>query len=111
MVMAITLTQSAADQIRSYLDKDQSRLGLRFGVRTSGCSGFAYIVELADSIQANEKVFEIDGIKIIINTESLPLIEGTQIDYARGNLSDSFVFNNPNVTASCGCGESFTTNH
>ena len=109
--MSITLTQSAAQQIQSYLEKGQSHVGLRFGVRTSGCSGFAYIVELADTIEADDQVFEASGIKIVINKDSLPFVEGTQIDYTRGNLSDAFVFNNPNVTASCGCGESFTTTH
>ena len=109
--MTITLTQSAAEQIQSHLDKDQSQLGLRFGVRTSGCSGFAYIVELTDTIEADDQVFETDGIKIVINKESLPFIKGTQIDYSTGNLSAAFVFNNPNVAASCGCGESFTTTH
>ena len=109
--MSITLTQSAAEQIQSYLEKDQSQLGLRFGVRTSGCSGFAYIVELTDTIDADDQVFETSGIKIVIKKESLPFIKGTQIDFTRGKLSEAFVFNNPNVTASCGCGESFTTTH
>ena len=109
--MSITLTQSATEQIQSYLEKDQSNIGLRFGVRTSGCSGFAYIVELTDSINADDQVFETNGIKIVIDNDSLPFIKGTQIDYTRGNLSEAFVFNNPNVTASCGCGESFTTTH
>ena len=109
--MTITLTQSAAEQIQSYLDKDQSHVGLRFGVRSSGCSGFAYIVELTDAIDADDHVIEANGIKIVINKDSLPFIKGTQIDYTRGNLSEAFVFNNPNVTASCGCGESFTITH
>ena len=109
--MSITLTQSATEQIQSYLEKDQSNIGLRFGVRSSGCSGFAYIVELTDNINADDQVFETNGIKIVIDNDSLPLIKGTQIDYTRGNLSEAFVFNNPNVTASCGCGESFTTTH
>ncbi len=80
-------------------------------MRSSGCSGFAYIVELTDSIEANDQIFEINGIKIVIDKDVLPYISGTQIDYTRGNLSEAFVFNNPNVTASCGCGESFTTTH
>ncbi len=109
--MSVTLTESAAKQVRSYLDKDEAKLALRFGVRTSGCSGFAYVVELTDSIDEDDQVFETKGIKVVVDVDSLPLVSGTQIDYTRGNLSEAFVFDNPNVTASCGCGESFTTTH
>ena len=109
--MSITLTDSAAQQVQSYIDKDNVKIGLRFGVRTSGCSGFAYVVELTDTVDADDQVFESNGIKVIVNSESLPYVEGTEIDYTRENLSETFVFHNPNVTASCGCGESFTTKH
>lgn len=109
--MTITLTESAAEQIKSHLEKDQSQVGLRFGVRTSGCSGFAYIVELTGTVGADDTVIETNGIKIVVDKDSLPYVSGTQIDYTHGNLSEAFVFNNPNVTASCGCGESFTTTH
>jgi len=109
--MSITLTQSAAKQVRSYLEKDGAKLGLRFGVRTSGCSGFAYVVELTDLINDSDQVFETNGVKVVVDQESLPLVSGTQIDYTRENLSEAFVFDNPNVAASCGCGESFTTTH
>ena len=109
--MTVTLSQSAAEQISSYLEKDQTQIGLRFGVRTSGCSGYAYIVELTNTVGPNDEVFESHGIKLLVDKTSLPLLSGTEIDYTHENLSEAFVFHNPNVTASCGCGESFTTTH
>ena len=111
MTMAVKLTKSAAKQVQSYLEKDEVKIGLRFGVRTSGCSGFAYVVELADCVGESDQVFESNGVKVVVDGESLPLVSGTEIDYTRGNLSEAFVFDNPNVAASCGCGESFTTTH
>ena len=109
--MAITLTNTAAKQVQLYIDKDQANIGLRFGVRTSGCSGYAYIVELARSIGSEDEVFETRGIKVVVDRGSLPLVSGTEIDYINEHLSEAFVFHNPNVAASCGCGESFTTTH
>ncbi len=109
--MSITLTDSAAKQVQSYLDNDEVKVGLRFGVRTSGCSGFAYVVELTDVVNTDDQVFETNGIKVIVDDESLPFVSGTEIDYIHENLSEAFVFHNPNVAASCGCGESFTTTH
>lgn len=109
--MVITLTDAAAEQVQSYLDKDQSSIGLRFGVRSSGCSGYAYIVELTDSVDTKDQVFETCGIKVVVDQDSLPLVSGTEIDYIHDHLSEAFVFHNPNVAASCGCGESFTTTH
>ena len=110
-IMAITLTQSAARQVQVYLDRDASSIGLRFGVRASGCSGYAYIVELTDVVGGDDEVYETNGIKVLVDRESLPLVTGTEIDYICDKLSETFVFHNPNVTASCGCGESFTTRH
>jgi len=106
--MAITLTPAAADRVRSYLEKSEQALGLRFGVKTSGCSGFAYTVELAKSIDEQDQVFESQGVKVVVNTSSLPYVDGTEIDFNQEELSATFAFNNPRVSATCGCGESFS---
>ena len=106
--MAITLTAAAAERVRSYLEKSERALGLRFGVKTSGCSGFAYTVELAESIDEQDQVFESQGVKVVVNTTSLPYLDGTEIDFNQDELSAAFAFNNPRVSATCGCGESFS---
>ena len=100
--MAISLTHSAAERVRSFLDQDGG-LGLRLGVKKTGCSGWAYTVELADDI-----VFEQDNVKIVVTSDSLAFLDGSVIDFAAEGLGSSFQFNNPNVTDECGCGESFT---
>ncbi|MBV6303791.1 iron-sulfur cluster assembly protein IscA [Candidimonas humi] len=106
--MAITLTQNAADHIGRYLEKRGSGVGLRLGVRTSGCSGMAYKLEYVDQPQADDIVFESHGIKVYVDPQSLTYLDGTQLDYARDGLNESFKFSNPNEKATCGCGESFT---
>ena len=105
--MAISLTQSAAKRVRSFLDQDGG-LGLRLGVKKTGCSGWAYTVELADDIRTDDTVFEQDSVKIVVTSESLAFLDGSVIDFAAEGLGSSFQFNNPNVTDECGCGESFT---
>ncbi len=82
--------------------------GVRFGVRKTGCSGYAYVVEIAQGVDAGDCVIEQDGIKLVVDKKSLPFLDGTQIDFARQGLNAAFVFRNPNVTGECGCGESFT---
>ena len=105
--MAISLTHSAAERVRSFLDQDGG-LGLRLGVKKTGCSGWAYTVELADDIRADDTVFEQDNVKIVVTSDSLAFLDGSVIDFAAEGLGSSFQFNNPNVTDECGCGESFT---
>lgn len=105
--MSITLSESAARRVKSYL-ADGKHSGLRLGVRTSGCSGLAYTIELTDTINADDRVFENQGVKIIINAQSLPFLEGTELNYVKQGLSEVFKFSNPNVKGECGCGESFS---
>lgn len=106
--MAITLTESAADRIRTFLAKRGNGIGLRLGVKKTGCSGFAYVVNYADEIGADDVVFEIEDVRVLVDRQSLELIDGTQIDYVREGLNEAFRFRNPKSTGECGCGESFS---
>jgi iron-sulfur cluster assembly protein len=105
--MAITLTQAAASRVKQFLDKRGKGVGLRLGVKTTGCSGMAYVIEYADAIEDNDVVFEDQGVKVIVNPKSLAYLDGTELDYSKEGLNEGFRFNNPNVKDSCGCGESF----
>ncbi len=107
--MAIELAPAAADRIRGYLAADPQALGLRFGVRRTGCSGWGYRADLAREQGSDDTVFEHDGIRIYVDADSLALVDGTRIDFHRAGLNEQFVFANPNVAGECGCGESFTT--
>jgi iron-sulfur cluster assembly protein len=106
--MGITITEAAAKHVRAFLDNRGKGIGIRLGVRTSGCSGMAYEIEFVDELQEEDQVFEERGIKIIIDSKSLVYLDGTEVDYAREGLNEGFKFNNPNATGECGCGESFT---
>ena len=106
--MAISLTPAAAERVRTFLVSRGKGLGLRLGVRKTGCSGFAYVVNYADEVNANDLVFEDQGVKVIVDKESLGLIDGTQVDFVKQGLNEAFRFRNPNVKGECGCGESFT---
>jgi iron-sulfur cluster assembly protein len=106
--MGVTLTDRAAEHIKGYLDKRGKGLGLRLAVRTTGCSGLAYVIEFADEVAANDEVFEDNDITVIIDKKSLIYLEGTELDFTREGLNEGFLFKNPNVNAECGCGESFT---
>jgi iron-sulfur cluster assembly protein len=106
--MSVSLTESAAERVRSFIDKRGSGVGLRLGVRKTGCSGFAYIVSYADEVGAGDVVFEDRGVKVIVDAESLRFVDGTEIDFARHGLNEAFKFRNPNVRGECGCGESFS---
>jgi len=106
--MAITLTERAAGHVERYLQKRGKGVGLRLGVRTTGCSGLAYKLEFVDTPDAADSQFESFGIKVFVDAKSLPYIDGTQLDYEREGLNEGFKFANPNEKASCGCGESFT---
>ena len=105
--MAITLTESAARHVAAHLAKRGKGVGLRLGVRRSGCSGFAYDVEYADEVRPGDAEFESHGVRILVDLKSLPMLEGTELDYRRDGLNAAFRFTNPNVRDSCGCGESF----
>ena len=106
--MAVTLSERAANHVATYLTKRGKGIGLRLGVRTSGCSGVAYKLEFADTVEPDDVTFESHGVKVLIDPKSLPYLEGTELDYTREGLSEGFKFNNPNVKDACGCGESFT---
>jgi iron-sulfur cluster assembly protein len=106
--MSVTLTETAARRVQGYLESRGSGEGLRFGVKTTGCSGYAYVVDLADRIEPDDHVFESHGVKVIVSEDALKLVDGTEIDYRKEGLSESFHFQNPRVSDTCGCGESFT---
>ena len=105
--MAITLTEKAAKHINRYMERRGKGIGLRFGVRTTGCSGLAYKLEYVDETGAEDSVFESHGVKVFVDPKSLPYIDGTELDFAREGLNEGFKFRNPNVKDECGCGESF----
>ena len=105
--MAITLTEKAAKHVNRYLERRGKGIGLRFGVRTTGCSGLAYKLEYVDDMSPEDAVFESFGVKVFVDPKSLPYIDGTELDFAREGLNEGFRFNNPNVKVNCGCGESF----
>lgn len=107
--MQITLTTAAAERARRFLSENPAAVGLRFGVRRTGCSGWGYVIDLAQHADADDHVEEVDGVRILIDPASLPLVQGTAIDFERKGLNAQFVFRNPNADAECGCGESFTT--
>src|SRR5690554_3271191 len=107
--MSIQLTQSAAKHIEKMLAKRGKGIGLRLGTKKSGCSGYAYLVDYADEVGADDEVFESRGIKVVIDRKSLPILEGMELDFVKNNLmNEGFEFRNPNVKDSCGCGESFS---
>ena len=106
--MAISLTKPAVDRVRNYLDARGTGVGLRVGVRKTGCNGFAYVINYADEIDAADVVFEEQGVKVIVDPKSLELIDGTEVDFVKEGLNEAFRFRNPNVTGECGCGESFS---
>ena len=106
--MAITLTEAAAERVRTHLHSRGRGHGLRLAVKTTGCSGMAYVVDFADGVNTCDKVFTSRGIKVIVDDESIAYVDGTEIDFTTDGLSAAFRFNNPNVTDECGCGESFT---
>ena len=105
--MAITLTENAADHVSGYLSKRGKGVGLRLGVRTTGCSGMAYKIEFADEVNPDDVEFDSHGVKVLVDPKSLPYIDGTELDYTREGLNEGFKFRNPNVKDECGCGESF----
>jgi len=105
--MAITLTESAAKHVSGFIAKRGKGVGLRVGVKTTGCSGMAYKLEFADMADPDDAQFESHGVKVFVDPKSLPYIDGTELDFVREGLNEGFRFNNPNVKSECGCGESF----
>ena len=105
--MSITLTERAAAHVQNYLTKRGKGIGLRFGVRTTGCSGMAYKIEFVDTASAEDQAFESNGVKVFVDPKSLVYIDGTELDFVREGLNEGFKFNNPKEKDTCGCGESF----
>jgi iron-sulfur cluster assembly protein len=105
--MAVTLTSIAAERVQKFLDARGSGVGLRISVRTTGCSGFAYVVDFAECVEEEDHVYDTNGVQVVVDAKSLPLVDGTKVDFARKGLSEGFQFDNPNVKGECGCGESF----
>ena len=106
--MAISLTEVAAERVKTFLAQRGKGEGLRLGIKTTGCSGMAYVVEFVDEIMPEDEVFEDRGVKVFVDAKSLLFLDGTELDFLKEGLNEGFQFNNPNVKDSCGCGESFT---
>jgi iron-sulfur cluster assembly protein len=106
--MAITLSPAAAERATTFLAKHPGAAGMRLGVKRTGCSGWSYVVDVAGAVAPDDRVFEDRGVRIVVDADSLALVDGTEIGFERSGLSAQFVFRNPNVVGACGCGESFT---
>ena len=106
--MGITLTEAAANHVKAFMDNRGKGIGLRLAVKTTGCSGMAYVMEFADELGPEDVVFDEQGVKVIVDPKSLVYIDGTELDYTKEGLNEGFKFNNPNMKGECGCGESFT---
>jgi iron-sulfur cluster assembly protein len=106
--MAISLTAPAAERVRNYLAERGSGVGLRIGVKKTGCNGFAYVVNYADEVMDDDRVFEDQGVTVVVDNDSLAFIDGTEVDFVKEGLNEAFRFRNPNVAGECGCGESFS---
>ena len=106
--MAISLTEAAAERVRNYLLDRGTGIGLRVGVKKTGCNGFAYVINYADAVEEADVVFEERGVKVVVDQKSLELIDGTEVDFVKDGLNEAFRFRNPNVTGECGCGERFS---
>ena len=106
--MSVSLTESAARQIKKQLEKRGKGIGLKLGVKKSGCSGYAYALDYADALNENDIVFENFGVKVIVPQEAMEFVDGIELDYRREGINEAFQFNNPNVKGTCGCGESFS---
>lgn len=107
--MAVTLAPAALQRVQGYLAETPGAVGLRLGVKRTGCSGWGYVVDLASDLREGDTVFEQDGVRVLVDADSLALVDGTEIDFLKQGLNEQFVFRNPNVKGECGCGESFTT--
>ena len=106
--MAISITKSAAKRVQLFVSERENNVGLRVGVKKTGCSGYAYVVDYADSINADDVIFEEQGVKVVVDPKSLELIDGTEVDFVKEGMNEVFRFRNPKVKGECGCGESFS---
>jgi len=106
--MTICITEAAAAHVRKMLDKRGKGEGLRLGVKKVGCAGMAYVLDFADSVSVDDRVYESHGVRVIVDSKSLPFLQGTEVDFVREGLNESFKFHNPNTKETCGCGESFS---
>ncbi len=106
--MSISLTEVAADRVKAFLVNRGKGVGLRIGIKTTGCSGMAYVLEFVDEIDDDDQVFESQGVKVIVDPKSLIYLDGTEVDFGKEGLNEGFKFTNPNARDECGCGESFT---
>lgn len=106
--MAITMSDAAAERVRKFMENRGKGVGLRLGVKTTGCSGLAYVLEFVDQLEEGDQMFEEKGIKVIVDGKSMVYLDGTELDFVREGLNEGFTFKNPNVKDECGCGESFT---
>ena len=106
--MTISLTESAAERVQGHLDRRGYGVGLRLGIKKTGCSGYAYVIDYADYIDTDDVVFNALGVKVVVDSESIKLIDGTQVDFVKEGINEAFKFRNPNVKGECGCGESFS---
>ncbi|WP_020560248.1 iron-sulfur cluster assembly protein IscA [Thiofilum flexile] len=104
----ITLTEAATERVQRFLANRGKGVGLRLGVKTTGCSGMAYTLEFVDQLEDTDTVFDANGVKVVLDPKSLVYLDGTELDYTREGLNEGFKFSNPNEKARCGCGESFT---
>ncbi|MGV6806705.1 MAG: iron-sulfur cluster assembly protein IscA [bacterium] len=105
--MAVTMTKAAADHVVRHLENRKKGVGIRLGVKTTGCSGLSYVLEFVDEPAGEDEVFDCGAVKLFVDPKSLVYIDGTELDYAKEGLNEGFKFNNPNVAEECGCGESF----
>lgn len=106
--MAISITDSAAKHVAEQLQTRGHGLGIRVGVTTTGCSGMAYVLEFVDKVEVGDRVFEEQGVKIVVDPKSLVYIDGTEMDFVKQGINEGFEFKNPNAKGECGCGESFS---
>jgi iron-sulfur cluster assembly protein len=106
--MSIQMTDAAAERVRSFLQNRGKGIGLRLGIKTTGCSGLAYVLEFVDDLNPDDEVFEVNGVNVIVDGKSIVYLDGVELDFAKEGLNEGFKFNNPNAKGECGCGESFT---
>jgi iron-sulfur cluster assembly protein len=106
--MAISLSSAAADRVRSFLEARGHGVGLRLGIKRTGCSGYAYVVNYAEEIGPNDTVYEDRGVKVVVDADSVGLVDGTEVDFVKQGLNEAFKFKNPKARSECGCGESFS---
>ena len=106
--MTVSITKNAAKRVQLFMSERKNNVGLRIGVKKTGCSGYAYVVDYADLINADDVIFEEHGVKVVVDPKSLELIDGTEVDFIKEGMNEVFRFRNPKVKGECGCGESFS---